>query len=358
MRTLRFASAIYLNEFQMHPQPGETGMRRTLPGLLFVALTMGTALYAFAPRHTPPLEPTRIAVDSMRILALEPAGDAMVAGGELGYVLRSTDGGNSWQVAKVEPQRDAPITRIRFSDPDNGMAVGHEGLILRTSDGGQTWQELHFDEQDGTPLMDIRRLPSGTWVAVGAFARVLRSVDDGKTWESVKIPGTEAEEPHLNSLVPGFDSQDWLLVGERGLVMRSSDGGETFEPVPQFYTGSFYGAVPLDPQNWVVYGMRGHVYRSVDGGATWTASELQAPVSSFGHAFLSDRTLLLVGQGGVVQASRDSGATFKVVKAGGLASFTSLVPLDDGRWLIASDQGIRSHDQAAAARAAQAGAQR
>ncbi len=329
-------------------------MQRTLIGLGFVTLTVATALFAFSPRHTPPLGAHRIPVDRMRILTLAPAGDAVVAGGELGYLLRSTDGGRTWDVAKAEPQRFAAITAVRFSDASNGVAVGHEGLILRTTDGGRTWKELHFDQEDGTPLMDLRRLPSGSWMAVGAFARALRSNDDGKTWEVVKIPGTEAEEQHLNRLVPGADPQHWLLVGERGLVMRSSDGGETFEMVPQFYKGSFYGAVSLDPQTWVVYGMRGHVFRSTDGGITWTPSQLQAPVSSFGHALLPDGRLALVGQGGVVQVSGDGGATFQVATAGGLASFTDLVPLAGGQWLIASDQGIRIHDPAAAKAAASA----
>lgn len=74
-------------------------------------------------------------------------------------------------------------------------------------------------------------------------------------------------------------------------------------------------------------------------------------MSSFGHALLDDGRLLIVGQGGVIQASRDGGASFQVVSAGGLASFMDLVPLADGRWLIASDQGIRTYDPAAAAAA-------
>ncbi len=257
-------------------------MRRLVTGLSVVALTAATALYAFAPRTTPPLAPTQLPVDRMQVLTLARAGEALVAGGELGYLLRSTDGGSSWQPAQIEPHRFAPITAIRFSDARNGMAVGHEGLILRTADGGQSWQELHFDEQDGTPLMDIRRLPSGAWLAVGAFARALRSVDDGKTWEPVTIPGTEVEGWHLNRLVPGADPQHWLLLGEHGLAMRSSDGGQTFTLIPPFYNGSLYGGIALDARTWVVYGMRGHVFRSADGGDTWTASSLQAPVSSFG----------------------------------------------------------------------------
>lgn len=319
-------------------------MRRLVIGLGFVALTVAAALYAFSPRATPPLQDTRVPVDRMRIQSLASTGDALVAGGELGLLLRSTDGGSHWQQAKVEPRRYATITAIRFSDARNGLAVGHEGQILRTTDGGQSWRELRFDEQDGSPLMDVRRLPSGDLLAVGAFARALRSSDDGRTWQAWRIPGTEAEEPHLNGLLPGADPSHWLLVGERGLVMRSSDGSVSFEAVAPFYDGSFYGGIALDAQTWVIYGMRGHVYRSTDGGVTWTRSSLAAPVSCYGHALLDDGRLLLVGQGGVVQASSDRGASFQVVSAGGLASLTGLVPLADGRWLVASDQGIRILD--------------
>ena len=160
-------------------------MHRALVGLAFMALTVATAFYAFSPRHTPPLEATRVPVDRMQIMSLTRAGNALVAGGELGFLLRSTDEGKTWETAKVEPQRRAPVTTIHFLDDTHGMAVGHEGQILRTSDGGKTWQELHFDEEHGAPLMDIRRLPSGAWLAVGAFSRALRSTDDGQTWEQI-----------------------------------------------------------------------------------------------------------------------------------------------------------------------------
>ena len=121
-------------------------MRRLVIGLGFVALTIAAAIYAFSPRSTPPLQDTRIPVDRMRIQSLASTGDALVAGGELGILLRSTDDGASWQPAKVEPHRYATITAIRFSDARHGMALAHEGQILRTTDGGRSWRELRFDE--------------------------------------------------------------------------------------------------------------------------------------------------------------------------------------------------------------------
>jgi len=174
--------------FIWHAGKGEAGMQRALIGLGFVALTVATAFFAFSPRNTPPLKPSRVPFDRMQILTIARAGDAIVAGGELGYLLRSTDDGKTWRTAQVEPRRFAPVTAIRFIDASHGMAVGHEGQILRTTDGGQSWKELHFDARDGTPLMDIRRLPSGAWLAVGGFARALRSTETARRGRRSKYP--------------------------------------------------------------------------------------------------------------------------------------------------------------------------
>jgi photosystem II stability/assembly factor-like uncharacterized protein len=323
---------------------------RAAIGLGMAAIVALSAIYAFSPRHTPPLAPTRLATDRMHFNALARAGSTLVAGGELGYIATSTDEGKSWRAAEIEPRRDAVITAIVFADDKLGMAVGHEGLILRTEDGGQRWKELHFDKDRGEPLMSIARLSPGRWVAVGAFGRALRSADDGKTWEPFEIPGVE--DKHMNRIVRSADGKRWMIVGERGLLLVSDDDTQTWRVVPPFYNGSLYGIVERPDGGWVAYGMRGNAFRSDAAAERWEKAKIPAPISTLGHAHLSEGALLLVGQGGIVLKTTDGGANFTIVRAGGRAALTDIQLMPDGSWLLASDGGLIRHDPKKAVAAA------
>ena len=126
---------------------------RMLLGLGMAAIVAASAVFAFSPRHTPPLAATRMPVDRMHFNTLASAGDMLVAGGELGHIMLSADAGKTWTEAVVEPRRNALITQIVFVNQQLGLAVAHEGQILRTEDGGKRWKELAFDQDKGEPLM-------------------------------------------------------------------------------------------------------------------------------------------------------------------------------------------------------------
>ncbi len=322
---------------------------RTPVGLVVAALMTLGAVQAFAPRETPPLAATRLAVDRMQINTLSTSKAGLVAGGELGTLLYSTDQGQHWERALVSAQRQALINQISFA-PDGlqGMAVGHEGWILRTSDGGLSWTEVAFDEKNGEPLMGIARMPSGAWITVGAFGRALRSDDQGAHWEPLALPESVADK-HLNRIVGSAGGQHWLLVGEQGLVLRSTDGGAHWAVVEPFYNGSLYNAMALPGGGWLAYGMRGHVFRSDGLEAPWTRSAMPAQVSFFGHATTADGQIVLVGQGSLVATSKDGGRNFSLGRVQGRANLTDLVLAPNGTGWLASDAGLQAFSAAATA---------
>ena len=312
---------------------------RTPVGLA-VAVLMGLgALQAFSHRETPPLAATQLAVDRMQLNTLNQSKAGLVAGGELGTMLYSTDLGKHWLPAKVSNNRQALVNQISFApDGMEGMAVGHEGWILRTTDGGLNWQEVAFDEKNGEPLMGIARIPSGAWIAVGAFGRALRSNDQGATWEPLALPES-VEDKHVNRIVGSADGKRWLIVGERGLVLRSTDSGETWAEVTPFYNGSLYNVLALPDGGWLAYGMRGNVFHTAGGDAPWIASDMPVQASFYGHSLRPDGTIVLVGQGSLVATSS---------RVAGRASLTDLLLAPDGTGWLSSDAGLQPYSVAAA----------
>ncbi len=78
--------------------------------------------------------------------------------GNLGTILSSTDGGNTW--TDVSTGTTISHSEITFADAINGWIVGSKGTILNTSDGGTTWKKTLFaNENAGVVdlLIDIFR---------------------------------------------------------------------------------------------------------------------------------------------------------------------------------------------------------
>lgn len=324
---------------------------RTPVGLTMAAFMALAALQAFAPRETPALAVTRLAVERLHLNTLVRSKAGLITAGELGTLLYSTNQGRDWQRASLNQERQALINQISFaSDGLTGLAVGHEGWILRTADGGMSWQEVAFDAQNGEPLMSAGQLPSGAWIAVGAFGRALRSDDGGNSWARLALPksGNDLDDKHMNRVVGSADGQHWLIVGERGLVLRSDDAGTSWTAVEPFYKGSFYNAAALPDGNWLAYGMRGNAYLSHAGKEPWTRSNLPAPASFFGHTVLADGRVLLVGQGSLMATSTDGGNSFGISRAKGRATLTDVQVAEDGTGWITSDAGLQALPVAAA----------
>ena len=314
---------------------------KTAVGIGAAALVAFASALAFAPRTPPPLAPTTIGVERTHFNAISLNGERLLTAGAMGEILYSDDKGAHWSPAKLNQDRQALIVSMAFApDKKLGFAVGHEGWILRTKDGGSSWEEVAFSKENGEPLMSIARLPSGDWITVGAFGRALESKDGGQTWQALTLPA-EVEDKHLNRIVSSADQQHWLIVGERGLVIKSDDGGATWQIEPAFYNGSFYNAMPTKEGGWLIYGMRGNIFLQATAGAPWTKSEVAAPVSFFGHAQEQDGTIVLVGQGSMLGISKDGGKSFTLERAKGRATLTDIVLTGAAQGWISSDAGLQ-----------------
>lgn len=76
-------------------------------------------------------------------------------GGPHGLILKTTDGGNTWQT-KVA-QGFSEVYDLYFVSPDSGAAVGPGGAARFTTDGGETW----FEDESVTKYLegrDVKRI--------------------------------------------------------------------------------------------------------------------------------------------------------------------------------------------------------
>ena len=310
---------------------------RILIGLCVVGLVAAGTVASFLPRPSPEF-PASAAQPHLMLIngAAQAAGKHLVAAGELGHLFYSAGVDQPWSEARVTPPRGSTLTQVFFADKSLGLAVGHDNWILRSEDGGLSWQETHFDATAAEALMSVWGGAQGPLFATGSFGRFLVSDDRGKTWQP---RDTGLGDRHFYGIA-GADKQHLMLVGESGLVARSADGGQSWERLPEFYNGSFFGLIALSASDWLVYGMRGKVFRTGDFGATWKEIDADTSLSLYGGTRSRYGRVVLVGEGGVVTQSNDGGLTFKRLNDGGAGSLSSVAELADGRLIFTGQSGI------------------
>lgn len=244
--------------------------------------------------------------------------------GERGHILRSDDGGRTWQQADV-PTR-ATLTGVFFHDEKLGWAVGHDQVILRTTDGGKGWQLVHAPPDAESPLLDVWFADSRHGYAIGAYGAFLETGDGGESWTERRI---DEEDYHLNQMVHAGGGR-LFIAAEAGTVLRSEDSGRNWELLTTPYEGSFFGALPLSEKSLLLFGLRGNLFRSDDAGESWLRIATGTEASLTDGVRLADGTIVIAGLAGTLLVSHDEGRTFSSHPQSDRKGFAALVPAADG----------------------------
>ena len=149
-----------------------------------------------------------------------------VAVGNEGVVLRTTDGGNTWQDVQDVPKSPVAnkLNRVRLAPGGIAVTTGEMGALLITRDYGERWARLRPEADQA--WNDVALLPDGRLLVVGEFGRISLSKDAGVTWEDIKTP----VEVSLMS-VAFSDGQSGIAVGLEGVVLMTRDGGMNWKPL-------------------------------------------------------------------------------------------------------------------------------
>jgi photosystem II stability/assembly factor-like uncharacterized protein len=283
-----------------------------------------------------PAVPSALAARSL-LLAVAQAGECFVAVGEWGHVVRSCDGGRSWQQASHVPTRQT-LTSVVFVDARRGWAVGHDALVLHTEDGGERWEiQLRAPEEE-VPLLSVWFEDERHGIAVGGFGLLVETRDGGRSWERRRL-GPADEEPHLNHVFAAPDGT-LFIAAETGLAFRSRDGGSTWQRLELPHPGSvWYGLATDGAGTLLMLGMRGHAFWSADAGESWQAAETRTDQSLQSAVRLRDGRIVAVGLGGVVLTSSDGGRSFDVETRPDRRSIAAVAEAPDGSWLLFGEGG-------------------
>ena len=214
-------------------------------------------------------------------------------------VVRSSQSGWTW--GSPTPQGNN-LNALEFAG-GKGYAVGDFGTIVKTSDGGNTWEGLKSGLT--TDLSKLRVIDGDTFVT-GGGCTLLRSTDGGQTLKALRFnPSSSCASP-LSTLA--FANKDvGFLFRSDNSVLRTGDGGQRFSArtaVPGSGGGPPNDAQFLNAENGVVVtgtDTLGKIFRTTDGGQSW--NEEASSQALRGVHFVSATTGYAVGQSAILKTT-------------------------------------------------------
>jgi photosystem II stability/assembly factor-like uncharacterized protein len=209
-------------------------------------------------------------------------------------IYKTADGGATWALVLADTTKGAFFDALGFWDADHGVVlsdpVGGRFLVLATDDGGRTWRRAAETPaaRDGEAAFAAGGAAltvagsADAWFATGGpnGPRVFRSADRARTWTAVDVP----------------------------LGVRGASAGLFAVAFRDGRTGVAVGGDYTKPREGL-----DHVARSADGGATWTRAPSSESVAGYwsGLAYVPARRPAVVAVGGAGTAvSLDDGATW------------------------------------------------
>lgn len=266
-------------------------------------------------------------VGTFQDLALVQALDAntVFAGGGC-VARRSTDGGRSFTAmafAPVESSCSAPLAALSFVSPALGWLLLADGTVFTTDDGGSTFAQRTAlpgtSAGGGSALPTSLAFTSATIGVASTAGGLYRTTDAGASWRAVPAPG---------------GLQLWFSDADHGYgvggpnVLRTEDGGATWTPKDLGVPNVAYSAIRCSGIRLCVLTTAdgGKLVRTSDGGDT--PGEAITPSSAPIHAaaFASPTRIAALGAGGATVVSDDAGATFAPVGGALAGSYSGVFP--------------------------------
>jgi len=149
-------------------------------------------------------------------------------------LLKTSDGGKSWQTVAPELFQGKSATAVRFSPTNpNILLVGRFfGGLLRSEDGGATWKSSVSGLNPEATVVDIVFDPTNPQLIYLAdlFSGVYRSTNKGVTWQAIN---NGLEMKAVNALALSSDGLHLYAASEGQGVFRLDLNGQPPQPAAQ-----------------------------------------------------------------------------------------------------------------------------
>lgn len=266
-------------------------------------------------------------------LARLPGGELLASGSYGKVLLIGTDGA----VSRLPTPTRNTLQDIAAWDASHLVAVGNDGVILRSTDGGKSWTQVQDVPRSAVAnkLNRVRVAAGGLAIATGEMGALLISHDFAQSWQRLR----EEEDVAWND-VAILDGGRLVLVGEFGRVMLGNVNGQDWQEVSAGVDASLMALNFRDAQNGVAVGLEGAVLQTRDGGMSWQVVDVGLHEHLFDVAWLPAQQHWFV-TGALGRWASGDGSEWHngILDERDLSWHVRALPVDGGLWLAGADLG-------------------
>jgi photosystem II stability/assembly factor-like uncharacterized protein len=287
--------------------------------------------------------------------------------GSLGTVLRTVNGGQTWQNVSPPDTAALQFRDIEAFDADHAVILsignGSDSRVYVTSDAGQHWTQTFTNDDpnafyDCMTFFNSRRGLALSDPVDGRF-RIIATNDGGSSWHVVAadmpaaLPGEFAFAASGQCLVTDHGRRAWFGTGgaAQARVFHSDDGGESWQvsatPIHSGPTAGIFALAFRDQRHGFAVGgdfttptlAPDALALTKDGGARWRLVSQAPNEYRSGAAWVTGQDAVVVGPSGS-DASGDGGKTWTRFDNG---SFDTVDCASRGACWASGEQGRAAH---------------
>ncbi|MBM4467753.1 MAG: hypothetical protein FJ014_19760 [Chloroflexi bacterium] len=226
-----------------------------------------------------PLATTAVVVSPPFIPPSGGVSDRSVFAGVQGGILRSVDGGQTWNVAILPsppPLVSALVVSPNFAHDGTLFAGTMEDGVFRSADRGSHWAAWNFGLLD-LSVFSMAISPdfaNDETLFVGTETGIFRSTNGGRAWREVSFP-TEFAPLLSLALSPGYAGDGVLFAGTESCgLFYSNDRGRSWTRLGEDVVTEAVNGIVLSPQfpaqPDVLVMLSTALLVSRDGGQSWS----------------------------------------------------------------------------------------
>ena len=267
----------------------------------------------------------------------------------------SQPGGGPYVMTALDSRSDASMRGLSVVDANVIWASGANGTVLRSIDGGATWEKRNVPDADSLDFRDIEAFDSlfAYVLSAGEDGRIYRTVNGGRTWT---LQFRNTTKGAFFDCMDFWDERNGIAMSDpidgRYLMVRTDDGSTWRElpresrPVSNEGEAAFAasGSCLVTIGNSYAYLATGggdanaRVFMTNNRGNSWTAVRTPVPTGDaaagiFSLAFRDSNTGIAVGGNylkpnelGVVAQTTNSGQSWTQIGRTEYVSGAAIVP--------------------------------
>ncbi|MBN1634788.1 MAG: T9SS type A sorting domain-containing protein [Ignavibacteria bacterium] len=227
---------------------------------------------------------------------------SLLVSGENGTVLRSTDNGTSW--SSIGPQITQSLFSVsQYYNNASILVCGENGSVYYTTNSGMNWNQINTGTNNNLRnLFYAHSISLYRAYICGDNGTIIKFVFVSPPVPPIVnvIPLQTGFSYDINSIIILSDTNNLIAAGSNGLIIKSTNGGLNWNQQQSGTNNTLRKIYILSQDDIRICGDNGTILRTTNGGDNWTIQDVNSQSHIYSLTSVSTTRAVAVGSGGTI----------------------------------------------------------